>query len=210
MNIAVLLTGRIYTADYEITLRRLKHIFNDHNVTYFISINDTDLDKMFLSLFIRDTNISHECIHVQQCQLPSHVYAFKKKEETSYFNTYSMFYHNKICFTLVEKYTKKYNICFDVVLKFRTDINPNESITFSNPVEQNTLYIPIGYNYGGVNDQIAYGNINAMFVYCSCVDEIENICHAGTLFHPETILNIFLTKHKLQICRFPFVYTLKY
>lgn len=222
MRIAVLLTGRIYTPDYDTTINRLKSLFRVHKTMYFISLNGTchlnnearseDYNpqdhKVFTENFIQDLHIPNECISIQDLQVPSYIYNFKKKEETKYFNVYSMFFHNKMCFSLLEKYTKKHNIAFDIVLKYRTDIIFKEPIQFEE-CDLGTLYIPIGYNFGGVNDQVAYGDLDTMRVYCSCIDYLKDVCDNGVLFHPETILNTHLLHRQMNIVRFPFSYRIK-
>lgn len=210
-KIAVLLSGRIYHPDYDATISRLKSLFNGpcSTATYFVSINVPDEETTnFIKRFIIDMNISKDCINIQQVQVPSYVYSFKKKEETDYFNSYSMFYHNKLCFNMLEEHCKKYNNNFDIILKFRTDINYQNPLNIADVIDKNTLYIPSGFNFGGINDQVAYGDYDAMSEYCDCIDDLKSICEEG-IFHPETILNQFLIKRDINIVRFPFVYRIK-
>jgi hypothetical protein len=208
--VAVFFSGRIYHPNYETKVSKIKSLFAEYNTTFFLSINEITEEKQknYVSHFIREMNIADDCINIQQVKIPSYVYSYKKKDETNFFNTYSMFYHNKQCFKLIENYTRKNNISFDLVLKFRSDINYQEPIKFIDTIHSNTVYIPQGYNFGGINDQIAYGNMDSMSKYCDCIGELKSLCDE-TIFHPETILHKFLTKGNLHICRFSFAYKIK-
>ena len=53
---------------------------------------------------------------------------------------------------------------FDVVMKWRSEIIFNNLFNIENILD-NTIYIPIGKDWGGINDQVAYGNLNSMTFY---------------------------------------------
>lgn len=206
MRIAVLLSGRIVNPEYEYTLKQFDNMFKNQQITYFISINSNVHDAKFTEQFARDLYIDSECINIEKTEEPQEIYRYRKKLETNYHNTYSMFYHNKKCFEMLERYEAKYEVSFDIILKYRTDIQylDDDKITFDN-IEGNTIYIPCSYDHGGINDQIAYGDKESMRYYCCCVENIINMCRSEIMFHPETLLKEHL-KSNVKVNRFQVSY----
>jgi len=207
MRVAVLLSGRIVTRDCRDTTRTLRKMFGHLDTTYFVSINEDVHDRAFTEQFTNDLNIEEECINIEKTIEPDELRRYRKKSETDYNRTYSMFYHNKKCFELVEKYEIVHNRAFDILIKFRSDICNvrSKNVTFLN-VEENVVYIPKRYDYGGINDHIAYGNKQSMRIYCSCADNIKSMCRSDVVFHPETLLREHLRRCNIEIERFEFGY----
>jgi hypothetical protein len=237
MNIAVLLSGRIVTKDYEKTIKRLKNTFIGYTPIYFLSISETVHNEEFTNKFIKDMNVGG--INVEQVEAKKEFFKYPKRPESDYTRVYSMYYHNKKCFDMMEKYSIKKNIKFDIVVKYRSDIDNGvavkqiiPSITnyytnnytdntdiicvpslfykplINDKLEDNVIYIPNNFDWGGINDQIAYGKVDIMKKYCECVDNIEKICELGMIFHPETLLKTHLLINRLHVKRVDFNYTL--
>ena len=212
-KIAVLLTGRLQSSNeiefnqtlYDKSLQTLKLI--DNNITFFISINQTAENPEYTKRFMSDLNISQDQINIENTQPPSELLTYPKRIETIYHNAYSMFYHNKRCFELMETYQNKHQITFDTILKFRADLFSNTEFHISE-IEQDTIYIPNSFDFSGINDQIAYGTPNSMKIYTNCVDHIINYCKKDIIFHPETILKHHLVTNNLKIIRFRYPYQL--
>lgn len=211
MSVAVLLSGRITTSDYGETIKRLKCTLSGYDVVYFISVNSKVHDSDYTRRFIKDMNVSDcgriGCVNVEETLCNSDYTKYTKRKETDYERVYSMYYHNKQCFKMMEEFTRKNKMTFDVVLKYRTDIDNETSLMFDELAE-GTVYIPYGYDFGGINDNIAYGDVDSMRIYVRCVDNIASLCEEGVIFHPETLLQAHLQRIGLKVERFNFTYKL--
>ena len=216
VKIAVLLTGRLYTKksckdniDKEIYNKNINTIkLLGNNVNIFCSLNKSIENSEYTRKFCEDFNITDEQINIEDTQEPSELYKYPKAPASNYHRAYSMFYHNKRAFELLEKYETKYNIKFRVIIKFRGDLISNSVISLNNILDKSSVYIPNGFDYGGINDQIAFGNFEAMKIYCNCVDEIINYCKNRIKFHPETLLKHHLDKNNIKINRFNYSYNI--
>ncbi len=206
-SIAIILSGRIYTKDYNTMFHNLKIMFSDYStVCFFISVNKIVHDSEFTNRFVNDIKLQGwTCVlKIVETHVPSTIYKYKKTDETDHYRVYSMFYHNKLAFDMINKQT------FDIVMKYRTDVLLNDNLKLS-PVKQlkeNTIYIPKKHNFIGINDQIAYGNYESMRLYCLCVDNLLEICDSGIIYNPEKILQEHLKLCNINICKFIFNYRL--
>jgi hypothetical protein len=205
MKIAICFAGRVKT--YEDSISWFKHMINDPRIDFFCSINDLldDYHKQFLIDF------KIKKYHFENYQLPYHesIFSHNKRHETNVYNTHSMYYNRKKCFELVEQYQQENRFVYDVVVFFRADIVTQNSFDLIVPTDNMTIYIPSGYDWGGLNDQIAHGTFSAMKIYADLYNHISKYClEQGCLFHPETLLKWHLDKNQLKIRRFNFLYTL--
>ena len=120
-------------------------------------------------------------------------------------SVYSMWYSIFKSNQLKTQYEKCNNMVFDLVYRIRFDSNIIDNEHFSVPVNNyNTLYIPSGYDWGGINDQFAYGSSQYMDIYSNIINNL-NLC--GTMpYNTETILfnylkscNIVATRTRLLV-----------
>lgn len=218
VKIAVLLTGRLYSKQinkdnigikndiYNKSINSIKLLGDD--ITIFCSLNKSIEINEYTDKFCKDFNITSQQINIEDTQEPSELYKYRKAPASNYHSVYSMFYHNKRSFELLEQYKNKYNIDFDIIIKFRGDLNSNSLISLNHKLDNLTVYIPSGFDYGGINDQIAVGNFETMKIYCSCIDKISNYCRNKIIFHPETILKYHLDKNNVKIVRFKYNYNI--
>lgn len=211
MKIAVLLSGRIVTSDVDFTVRNIKTTFGKIPLTFFVSINESAHDQSFTERFVNELGIESDCINVEPTRVPDEIRSLLKKPEVNFDRAYSMFFHNKRAFEMMAEYSKRNRVQFDVVVKYRSDIASTSRLPLEMNAgyEKNTIYIPRDYDFGGINDQIAYGSPEAMRKYCACVDNIVTICSRGVIFHPETLLANHLKTNFAVIQRFNFDYKLK-
>lgn len=207
MSVAVLLSGRIVTGDYDETVRRLKCTFDGYDVTYFVSVNASVHNTEYTKRFAEE--LGRVYVNIEETNCPFDYTIYTKKKETCYEHVYSMFYHNKRCFEMAVEYMEQYKTRFDVIVKYRSDIR-NEYELRIIQAGDNTIYIPEGYDYNGLNDNIAYGNIESMCKYTKCVDYISYLCECGTVYHPETILDTYLKLVQVDIERIQFPYEIGY
>jgi hypothetical protein len=126
------------------------------------------------------------------------------KDCNNHRNVYSMFYHNKKCMDMINAS----NMHFDVVVKYRGDIHDVNSEFIIEMPNENTIYIPQGADWGGINDQIAYGNKESMTKYSECVNKMIDYCKSNTRYHPETLLLRHIQEMNLFVKRFNYHYFL--
>ncbi len=216
VKIAVLLTGRLHSKKinkdnidkdiYNKSINTIKLLGDD--ITIFCSLNKSIEISEYTRKFCEDFNITNEQINIEDTQEPRELYKYPKAAASNYHRAYSMFYHNLNVFKLLKNYKTKYNIDFDVIIKFRGDLNSNSIISLNNALDKSSVYIPKGFDYNGINDQIAFGNFETMKIYCSCVDKIINYCKNKVVFHPETLLKHHLNENNIKINRFNYSYNI--
>lgn len=204
MKIAIFFSGRI--KGYEYTFPHLKSIIDKYNPVFFTSLNQ-ESENEYTKTFCEKFNIKTDQINYEKTILPD---SLKDVNSGSHvLNTYSMFYHNYKAFCLIEKYQTSHNIHFDVVVKYRAEINSSNVLKF-NETENDKLYIPNGLDYGGTNDQIAYGNFDVMKKYCELGNGNVETLHLEkkTRYHPETLLYYHIKSSNLSLIRPTFSYKL--
>jgi hypothetical protein len=211
MNVAIILSGRIVSKDYESSINQLRRTFSKYNTTYFLSINKSVHDEAYTQRFMKDMDITRERVNIETTILPDGLETFKKKKESDYQRTYSMYYHNMRGFELINRYTEKYNTKFDRVVKYRTDIDNTTNNTINLLLcDRETVYVPEGCDFGGINDQIAYGDMETMCKYSQCAKNITKMCESGIVYHPEMLLKKHLEIERVNISRFKYIYKLNY
>lgn len=205
MKIAIFFSGRV--KGYEHTFSHLKSIIDKHNPIFFVSLNQESEDE-YIKTFCEKFNIKTDQINYEKTNLPDSLKDINA--DCNKLNTYSMFYHSYKAFCLIEKYQTTHNIHFDTVVKYRAEINSSNILNF-NEIEKNTLYIPKGNDYGGINDQIAYGNFDIMKKYCELGNgNVEKlILEEKTRYHPETLLCHHIKLSKISTTRPNFSYSLE-
>lgn len=216
MKIAVLISGRLKNRSptfdakwYEDSVRYLKSIFKQHTVTYFISINTSAHNDEFLHHFMDDMNVDVECVQVVETVQPEELRKYTNGAQVNQWgkNAYSMFFHTKNAFRLMQDYSKTYNVTFDSVVKFRSEIGSQQELCI-NDLAPNTVYIPAGSDWGGINDQVAHGDYESMWKYCQCADYVLTLCQSGVNYHPETLLLKYIQTVGLNVVRTNFQYRL--
>jgi hypothetical protein len=205
-NVAVCLVGRI--TKYEVNIHSLKKFNNilceKYNVYYFCSLN-TKRDKYHINFekFIRSlgvkTFLNYEFHNLETLGTMSSYIHMKKM--------CSMFYNQKRCLDMIIQSA----ISFDIVFKWRTEIYFDDNIKLKindiANIRENTIYIPNCNDWGGLNDQIAYGNLNTMKLYSDLYNHLTT--YNTVRCHPETLLKYHVTTNKINIERFDFGYYLK-
>ena len=200
MLVAVLLPGRItgYNIDF------LKALSETYKCVFFASLNNDSLHQF--TDFIREFAPIISCLPTVY---PDFLASMNTRQETNKKNMYSMFFHTKRCYDMMIGFQSEKQVCFDVVIKIRPDIEFRDHLVITN-CQPNTIYIPKNYDWLGINDQFAYGDQNSMRLYCSIVDELSKYSQELTAQprNPEMILLHHLHRSNLQIVRFPFAYSL--
>lgn len=127
-------------------------------------------------------------------EIGSHPYDQNRRPETSVANTLNQWHNNFVGFSMVPK-------IYDVYVRIRPDITFEKKIEFSEyDYNQNNIYIPHGHKYwGGVNDQIAFGNYEVMKKYYSVYLNHGEIFKHGKRFHTEEYVRENLERQGVNI-----------
>lgn len=202
MNIAILFSGRIIGFQRSLPLYE-KHIFKNNNVHIFIaqnSYNKEELDSI---------KKHHSNIHIisELYLIPDdykNVYSHPNADPNGYYFL-SMWYNRNKAYEMMKTYSIDNNIHFDCVISARLDLLI-DSCELTN-IEEGVLYVPHEYHYGGLNDQIAFGTMNTMNIYCSLYNNVLNI-KKPDINGPERILNAYIHTTGLSIKHIPVNYNL--
>lgn len=94
---------------------------------------------------------------------------------------------------------------FDVYIRMRYDIRLTGVVRLEDyPLDDDVVYIPSGHDYhDGVNDQMAFGNYEAMRRYYSVYLLHPLLFHLGKVFHTESYLKYALDHQRVRIVRLP-------
>jgi DNA/RNA endonuclease G (NUC1) len=119
----------------------------------------------------------------------------------------SHFLNKNRIFNLLENYVKKNNIEYNIVISLNIEIYFNEKLIFDN-IQDNTIYIPYGIDWYGLNDKFAYGNLSAMKkymnIYLNNRNLIKNNCCNSS--NPDCLILINIDFYNLNIIRFKLDY----
>jgi hypothetical protein len=216
MKIAICLSGSM--RNLEKSLKSIRHISETGDVKLFIHTwlfkDEQNLKKQrsfqkdgenFLFLF---DNFDYESIHIDKFESKldyftylKNIKNFKIRQYADKINHISMFYSIYISNNLKISFEKENNFLFDIVYRMRFDSeisNPNELV--KQKIENNTIIIPTKEkDYGGINDQFAFGPSNAMDKYSNLFNNIENFNTYQN--NPEQILKEYLKTQNIEIKR---------
>lgn len=205
MKIAVCISGGI--KHYEKSLESLKKIYPNDFIKVFIHTYDISDEELYknnscnhignkYSKTIKNLNevlslYKYEDILVEK---------FEDKVEhfTNVFNNanfiwverndlgpISMFYSIFKSNELKINYENNNNFKFDRVLRMRFDSDFKNDEDLDVSLDYN-LVIPSGRDWGGLNDQFAFGKSETMDVYCDLINNINK--YYDQKFHPESLL----------------------
>lgn len=116
----------------------------------------------------------------------------------------SMFHSVYRANLLKTEYEQEIGRSYDVVIRSRPDIlyeTPLDKNEFENCMTSNAIYIPTFGNYGGYNDQFAFGSSLSMDLYSSTFPNIDTFFDLGCLFHAETLCKYTLDYYDIPIVR---------
>lgn len=210
LKIAIYYSGRVEHKKYNENKEKILKYSDKYDVVHFCSLNERGNSEEFIKNFREDFDIGNDQYYIENTIVPDNIKNSNVRKSGNLDNMYSMFYHNYKCIELIEKYQKKFNINFDVIIKYRADIKSNYDLEIENniPLIENTVYIPEKFDWGGVNDQIAYGNYASMKKYSECYLKFLEISKIVKRFHPESILKAYLSDINIKIYRIKYEYHL--
>jgi hypothetical protein len=213
MNIAIFFSGRLHTSSHTESFQHfidLKNSLSNCNLHFFASLNQEITKKEFVESFCKNVSIpfdeEHFTIFPTAC--PEIIYKQRTDFKVRYYPVWSMYTHNQSAFRLIETFEQKHNLKFDLVIKYRPDIYSQTPIHIPYPIEPNTIYVPTGSDWGGLNDQIGLGDRDTMKKYCDCIDHILDLCKKGVIYNPEILLKEYIESISVNVKRFHFPYLL--
>ena len=207
MKIAVLIYGRLNTC-VKHYLNTLESIGIEHDIDFFLSSDNSP--ELLLNHFIK----LYEPIACINDKIEYNIDLTKYdgiRGETNIHNMICHFINKERVFSLLEEYIEKSNVNYDIVLSLRIDIVFLQKNLFKNILSirnDDIIYIPLENDWvGGINDQIAYGNINTMRKYNNIYKHIIHLLdNKLSIPHPESLTLANIKYHNLKIFRFQLYY----
>lgn len=197
MHIAVLIYGRLNKCVEH--YNNIVESIGKHNTIDFFLSSDNSSESL-LNDFISIYNPKSYNNSPIQYDYDLGIYP-GKRSETQIHNMTCHFINKNRVFLLLEDYIGKYNIHYDYIVSLRVDCVFTNTFTF-HTLEYNTIYIPNNYDYveNGINDQVAYGNLDVMKKYNS-INAVELLKNNLSIPHPESLTYANIKFHKLEIVR---------
>jgi hypothetical protein len=202
MRIALLLYGRLKYCK-ELHNHIIDIIGNSHTIDIFHASDYENPQTVseFVELYKPVKHIHERIIHANQMAI------YPGRIDNDNYRVYDMGCHfiNKLrVFTLLEEHINETNAQYDIVMCTRINLLYDGKFCFSEPLQENTIYIPSNFDYhGGLNDRLAFGTFDVMKKYCSIykysVFILENKL---SILHPENINRANVQYHGLYIERF--------
>ena len=100
----------------------------------------------------------------------------------------SMFYGLREVCRLKASYERENSFTYDIVVRMRFDSEIKKFLDLNNLDYENTLYIPINRDFGGINDQFCFGNSSIMDMVCECYTFYDIHVPITNFYGPEVIL----------------------
>lgn len=118
------------------------------------------------------------------------------------------FINKKRVVELLKTHIQDTGATYDYICMTRLDILYDSSIDWSliNPLE-NTIFVPEGYDYNGLNDRVCIGNLDTIEKYSSIYNNSLHIIEStfetnNNIIFPEILLQGHITDLKINVKRF--------
>lgn len=204
MKLAILIYGRLNKcADHYENL--LESVGKNNDIDFFMS-SDASAEES-INNFIKLYNpiaYSNDIIE-HNINLAEYCHGWVCED-----NMIRHFINKKRAFQLFENYMDATNKKYDYVVSVRIDLFFTSKFVFeeqSAPI--NTIYIPEGNDYGGINDQVAYGSVDAMKKYSYIFDNlIELLERKLSVVHPESLHKANILYNDIIVKRTPLDYSI--
>lgn len=203
MKIAILIYGRLdeCSLSYQNTMNALS---NYDSVDFFCSSDNSDESCLYEFInkykpidYINDKITTDEY---------KYFYDFPNNPATNIDFMIRHFINKNRVYNLFLKHIEANNKQYDIIMYLRADLKFYEKFNFENP-KDNNIYIPLEWDWGGINDQIAYGNQNVMKIYSNLIFNcIILLSNKLAIVHPETLTLANLIYNGLTINRFKLQY----
>jgi hypothetical protein len=206
MRIAVLVYGRINKCSGH--YKNILWSLGDNQVDFFLSSDNAstnDLDiflQLYKPILYCNDRISHNYnLDIYDYLLEPYRNSIGKINNN---NVICHFINKGRVFKLLEKFIEIEKVQYDYILSLRIDLVFQSQFQFDIPIKINTIYIPHGSDFVfGINDQIAYGNLEVMKKYMNIFANIFLFLdNKITIPHPENLTKTNILYNKLTIERF--------
>jgi hypothetical protein len=208
MQIAVCLSGYPKLVDRSInTIKKIKENGDVKMFAHFWQVQDLEafkktcwtpisVDDLATSSPYDFQSCSVQCFDTEKSKLEnilkSHVFTYYTRRDIG---PISMYHSLNMANNLKAEYETQNNMVFDCVIRMRFDSNIKGNFNLLN-YDLTNLNIPHGKDFGGVNDQFAFGNSSVMDKYSNLIHNIT-----GNVYHPETLLKNYLDTLNIKIDR---------
>jgi hypothetical protein len=113
----------------------------------------------------------------------------------------SMFYSLREACRLKASHERENSFTYDIVVRMRFDSEIKTFLDLNTLDYKNTLYIPNGRDWGGINDQFCFGNSSIIDMVCECYTFYDIHITVTNFYGPEVILKqhlaTFLTQYNI-------------
>lgn len=199
MKIALIYTGQLRT--FRRCWPNHKECIHDANSEHKISSYFYTYENPDLELEERNELVPNsQWIQCHQAFYPDpfghHLFNSNKVPESQACQVLNMMHNNLVGFSLVPHR-------HDVYVRIRPDEILNGNLKFSNfDIKPNTVFIPQGNDYRGVNDQFAFGDYESMKKWYSVYINAHQLFTMGTVFNAEIYHKANAELTGLDIVRF--------
>lgn len=195
MRIALIYTGYLRTWERCFANHR-DNIYTPECDAFFYTYEDPEIQGLH-DLSFQFPVTWTQCPHpFYDDPFARHKFDERKRPETTVHQVYNMMHNNLVGFSLVPK-------GYDFYVRIRPDISFNGKLDFRNyEPKENTIYIPQGMDFHGINDQFAFGDYNTMRKYYSVYLNCTDLWNEGTEFNSEIMHLANLKKQGIEIVRF--------
>ena len=209
-RVALLFCGRVRAHEYcHPTFQ--KHIVTPlRNAGYeydsFLSHSTTQIDSSIQNFIENNRVISYEMTLPNNNHLS---YIPLHKDRCGRALSYVMFYHWNNAYRLMKEYSERTGVQYDMIIYMRADQQFISDLIIPEPILPNTVYIPYGYDWDGLNDQFAMGDINSIRIFTDLYNNVDRIYNKTRVnFHTETYVQLYLEDANINVIRFPLQYRL--
>ena len=108
----------------------------------------------------------------------------------------SMYYKIEECNKLKSQFEQEQGFTYDCVIRFRGDLYLEQIFPIDFNMSKDHIHFPFYGNFGGLNDQLAWGSSKVMDDYSSLYSNIEACLRGGAPMHPERLLGYYINQFK--------------
>jgi hypothetical protein len=192
-------TSRLYDKYLINFINKVKETNNLEVVDVILSLNCEYIDQDIVKL------LNPKKIYYAKVELPDKFLNVNKNSGTNLLHTYSMYFNNYKAFKLLEEFQIENDFEYDYIIKYRSDLHSTDQLKLLN---EQGIFIPVGNDHTGINDQVAYGNFISMKKYCYMYEDLDNMIFTlKIIFHPETLLHHHLLNYNIK--RFSYHYSIQ-
>lgn len=120
----------------------------------------------------------------------------------------SMFYSIWQANNLKKQYEEENNIKYDVVIRTRPDVLYYGDLIIPLEMKNDKVYVPLFGDFGGLNDQIAYGSSEVMNKYSELYNRVDELILHKAWMNPEVLMKTNLEVLHIGVNRFNLNYAL--